>query len=640
LTRWIALALMAAGFGWPVLAQDAQEAMDGGVGDPLVELSRMSLDELSKVQVTSVSKASQSLSSAPASIYVITREELLRSGVTSVPEALRLAPNMQVTQLTATEYSNGARGFAGAPDAQNFSNKILILIDGRSVYAPLFSGIAYDMQDVLLDDVERIEVISGPGATLWGVNAMNGVINIITRKAEDSAGKLLRLEAGAEEQGAALRYGGDVGTGAYRLYAKWFDRGDTEFADGASAGDDWSMWQTGFRVDLGTGNDEFTVQGDYQRASQSFFAADDVEFSGANLLGRWTHSGNRVKTRVQTYFDRVDREKPPTGIAFDINTWDFELQQSADVGGKHLLVWGIGRRQHDYQTDNNALAFVPDHRTLDFTNIFIQDSITLNDELKLIAGVKFEDNTYSGWSVMPDLRLSWAPNDATLLWLAGSRAVRAPTPFDTEVEEYVGGGLFLAGNPDFEPEVVTAFELGIRRTPAEMISVSASVFYDEYDDLRTVEITPVTLLPLRWGNLMKGSAYGVEAWANIQLSPWWRLSPGFRSVHKRLEFKPGSSQLLGTAQAGNDPSSGYHLKSSMDFGRFTFDAMLRNVEDLPSPAVDEYTELSARFAWRINDRVELAVKGFNLLNETHREYADPQGREIRRNVMAEFRFRH
>jgi iron complex outermembrane receptor protein len=204
----------------------------------------------------------------------------------------------------------------------------------------------------------------------------------------------------------------------------------------------------------------------------------------------------------------------------------------------------------------------------------------------------------------------------------------------------VGGSLFLVGNPDFQPETVNAFELGIRGTPAATVTVSASVFYDEYDDLRTVEITPVTLLPLRWGNLMEGSAYGVEAWANIQLSSWWRLSPGFRTVHKRLEFKPGSSQLLGVAQAGNDPSSGYHLKSSMDFGKFTFDAVLRNVEDLPSPAVDEYTELSARFAWRINDRVELAIKGFNLLNETHREYADPQGRGIRRNVMAEFRFSH
>ncbi len=618
----------------------AQDLADGAGADPLLELSRMSLEELSNVQVTSVSKAAQSLSTAPASIYVITREELLRSGVTSVPEALRLAPNMQVTQLTSAEYSNGARGFGGAPDKQNFSNKILILIDGRSVYSPLFSGVAYDMQDVFMDDVERIEVISGPGATLWGANAMNGVINIITRKAEDSRGTLVRVDAGAEEQAAGLRHGGAIGSqGDYRVYAKWFDRGATEFADGTDAGDDWNKLQAGFRLDFAGGNDTFTLQGDYQEATQNFFQAGDAGFSGANLLGRWTHAGRRVQSRLQVFLDRVDRERPPSGIAFDIDTWDFELEQSADLGGRHDLVWGIGRRQHDYHTVNNVLAFVP-NRELRFTNIFIQDSITLNEELKLTAGLKFEENVYSGWSPLPDLRLSWAPNDSTLVWLAASRAIRAPTPFDTDVQEFVGGQLFLGGNPDFEPEEVVAYELGVRGMPDATVSLSASVFYNEYDDLRTVEITPVTLLPLRWGNLMQGSAYGAEAWANIQLSSWWRISPGFRSLHKRLEFKEGSSQLLGLIQAGNDPSSRYLLKSSMDFGKFTLDAMLRKVEELPDPAVDDYTELSARFAWRVNDRFELAVKGFNLLNETHREYADPQGREIRRSVMAEIRFRH
>ncbi|MDF3021224.1 MAG: TonB-dependent receptor, partial [Steroidobacteraceae bacterium] len=325
---------------------------------------------------------------------------------------------------------------------------------------------------------------------------------------------------------------------------------------------------------------------------------------GANLLSRWTHDGRRVDTRAQVYFDRVDRGKPPSGIAFDINTWDIEVQQSAQVGSRHKLIWGIGRRSHDYQTENNVLAFAPD---------------------------------YSGWSLLPDLRLSWEPNDSTLLWLAGSRAIRAPTPFDADVQEFVGGNLFLEGDRDFQPEDLTAFELGVRGTPNANVSFSASMFYNEYDDLRSVELTPVTLLPLRWGNLMRGSAYGVEAWANIQLNTWWRLSPGFRSVHKRLEFKPGSSQLL-PGQAGNDPSSSYQLKSSMDFGKFTFDAMLRKIGEQPDPALDAYTELSARFSWRVNERIELAIKGFNLLDETHPEYAAPQGHELRRSVLAEIRF--
>jgi iron complex outermembrane recepter protein len=614
----------------------AQQVADGG--GPINELGRMSLEELANVEVTSVSKSAQSLSSAPGSIYVITREEILRTGVTSIPEALRLAPNMQVTQLTATEYSNGARGLAGAPDLQNFSNKTLILIDGRSVYSPLFSGVVYDMQDVLMDDIDRIEVISGPGATLWGANAMNGVINIITRKAADTKGALIRLDAGDEEQGIGARYGGAIGdNGAFRVYAKWFDRGPSDFAGGASAKDDWSKWQAGFRTEFGAPDDMFTVQGDYQRASQNFLEDKGVGFTGANVLGRWEHSG-LVSTRLQVYYDHVQRDHPPSGIEYQIDTIDFELQQSAELGKRHHLIWGVGRRSNDYNTVNNVLAFVPDHRTLELTNLFIQDNITLTEEFKLVAGIKLEDNIYSDWSVLPDLRLSWSPNDTTLFWLAGSQAIRSPTPFDTDVQEFVGGNLFLIGDEGFDPERVTAYEIGYRGQPATTVSFSASVFYDEYKDLRSIELTPVTVLPLRWGNNIEGSAYGVEAWANLQVNSWWRLSPGYRSVHKRLEFSAEGSGLAGIGQAGNDPTSQYLLKSSMDFRKFSVDALWRKVGDLPSPAQRGYTELSARLGWRASERLEVAVKGFNLLDETHREYPDPQGREIRRSIMAELRY--
>ncbi|MEO8017079.1 MAG: TonB-dependent receptor [Pseudomonadota bacterium] len=609
--------------------------------DPLTELGRMSLEQLSNVEVTSVSKSAQSLSSAPASIYVITREQIQRSGVLSIPDALRLAPNLQVAQLTSTNYSNGARGFAGAPDIQNFSNKILLLIDGRSVYSPLFSGIEYDMQDVLMDDVERIEVISGPGATLWGANAMNGVINIITRKAADSHGTLVRLDAGPEEQAAALRYGGDMGTdGAFRVYAKWFDREATEFASGDSAENDWTKLQAGFRTDTNLGKHRFTVQGDFQTLEQGFLGTTAVDSTGANLLGRWEHTGDRITTLMQVYFDRVDRDRPPNGLAFDIDTYDLDFQQTADVGARHRLVWGLGRRYNDYHTVNNNLAFVPDHRTLALTNLFVQDSITLTEELKLTAGIKMEDNSYSGWSALPDVRLSWAPNDKSLFWLAGSRAIRSPTPFDTDVQEFVGGQLFVLGDPDFKTEKVTAYELGYRGNPDSAVSFSAAVFYDRYDDLRTIEVTPVVFLPLRWGNLMEGSAYGVEAWADIQLAPWWRISPGFRSLHKDLKFSEGASGIVGLRQAGNDPTSHYSLKSSMDLRRFTIDVMLRKVGALPDPALDDYTEMNARVAWRVNERLEIAVKGFNLLNETHLEYPAPEGQLIRRSVMAELRYNY
>ena len=619
---------IAAAFAWLVAPVHAQQADNS---DPLTELSRMSLEQLSKVEVTSVSKSAQSLASAPASIYVITREEIQRYGVLSVPEALRLAPNLQVTQLTSSSYSNGARGLAGAPDVRNFSNKILMLIDGRSVYSPLFSGIDYDMQDVLMDDIDRIEVISGPGATLWGANAMNGVINVITRKASGSTGGLVRVDAGSGEQAAALRYGADIGDeAAFRVYAKWFERGTTEIADGDSAEDDWGKWQIGFRLDGGADRNHFTVQGDYQAAEEGFGGVPDVGFNGANVLGRWEYSGDRVTTRTQVYFDRVDRERPP----------DIDFQQSASVGARQHLMWGLGRRHSEYHTVNNDLAFVPDHDTLELTNVFVQDSITLSEELKLTAGIKFEDNSYTNWTALPDLRLSWAPNDKTMFWLAGSRAIRAPTPFDTDVQEFVGGQLFVLGDPDFKSEKVTAFELGYRGNPDAAFSLSASTFYNVYDDLRTVEITPTVFLPLRWGNLMEGNAYGFEAWADIQLTPWWRLSPGVRTLHKRLEFSDGASGLAGLHQAGNDPSSRYYLKSSMDLRRFTLDVMVRKVGALPGPALPDYTELNARFAWRVSDRLEVAVKGFNLLNEIHLEYPEPVGQGIRRNLLAELRYNY
>jgi iron complex outermembrane receptor protein len=282
---------MAAALAMPAAAQ-----MFADANDALTQLSRMSLEELARVEVTSVSKSAQSLSSAPASIYVITHEELRRSGALSIPEALRLAPNLQVEQINSQEYQITARGFGSNLEMQNFSNKILILIDGRSVYNPLFSGVAYDAQDVVMDDVDRIEVISGPGATLWGANAMNGVINIITRNAHDSEGGLLRASAGNLESALSARYGGSFGAaGAFRLYAKGFDRGPSELPDGASAGDRWHKLQTGFRVDVGAGTDanRFTIQGDYQDATESFGAAGDVGFTQYDLSGRWEHSGEK-----------------------------------------------------------------------------------------------------------------------------------------------------------------------------------------------------------------------------------------------------------------------------------------------------------------------------------------------------------
>jgi len=621
----------------------ARAQLMADASDPLTQLSRMSLEELARVEVTSVSKSAQSLTTAPATIYVITAEEIRRSGVLSIPEALRLAPNLQVEQINSQEYQISARGFGSHLEFQNFSNKILILIDGRSVYNPLFSGVAYDAQDVMMDDIERIEVISGPGATLWGANAMNGVINIITRKAQDSQGTLLRASAGDQENAFSARYGGSFGDGdAFRVYAKGFDRGPSELENGDSAGDRWHKVQVGFRVDLGSGTDRdhFTIQGDYQDATENVGAFGDIGFTQHNLLGRWERDGEHVDTRLQVFIDSSDRGQPPSGVAFTIDTWDVDFQQSLQLGTRHRLVWGLGRRYNDYDVESTAtLAFEPEHRTLRLTNVFGQDTITLADELKLTLGIKFEENSYSGWSTLPDLRLAWSPDEHSLVWASAARAIRSPTPLDTDVIERVDGvNPFLIGDPDFEPEAVNAYELGYRSQPHASISWSVSGFYNEYDDLRTIEPAPGGFLPLRWGNLMEGSTYGFEVWGNWQVTRWWRLSPGYRSVHKRLKFSEGASQLLGVEQAGNDPTSRSSLKSSMDFGSWTVDAMLRYVGKLPSPENPSYTELGARVAWRASEALELSINGLNLLDQRHSEYAVPTARQIRRSVYADVRW--
>jgi iron complex outermembrane receptor protein len=605
--------------------------------DPVSALSRMSLEELANVEVTSVSKSAQSLSKAPASIYVITRDEILTSGALSIPEALRLAPNLQITQISSTDYQISARGFGGNLEAQAFSNKILVLIDGRSVYNPLFSGVTWDALDVLMADIERIEVISGPGATLWGSNAVNGVINVITRRAGESQGAYLRGTVGTQEQALAGRYGGAFDGGAFRVYAKAFDRGPSELEDGSSAGDRWHKAQGGFRTDFGRGAHAFTVQGDVQRASLNMGAAPQVDYTQFDVLGRWEHTGDRVETRLQLYFDRTERDMPPSGIAFDLNTYDLEFQQSLNFGARHRVIWGIGRRYTEYDVVNTpSLFFVPAARTLDLTNVFAQDTLRVSEHVHVTAGIKFEDNSYSGWETLPDLRVSWTPTTHTLVWAAAARAVRSPTPLDVDVREAVGGTVLLFGNPEFKTEKLWAYELGYRSQPHSSISWSVAAFYNDYDDLRSIEGDPDTFFPLFWGNLIEGSTYGVEVWGSWQATSWWRLSPGFRSLHKRLRYSEGALAIVGLNEVGNDPSSQASLKSSMVLGRFSADAMLRYVGELPN-ATPDYTELGARFAWRASDTLEFSVSGVNLLDERHVEYASPTGRGLRRAVYAEAR---
>jgi iron complex outermembrane receptor protein len=612
------------------------------------DLTRLSLQDLANLQVTSVSKAAEGLQSASASIYVITHDDILRSGATSLMEALRLAPNILVTQVSATNYIIAARGLSGNPQAQNFSNKLLMLIDGRSVYTPLYSGIYSDAQDVLLEDVDRIEIISGPGATLWGANAMNGVINVITRASYLTQGSFVDAAAGNQEQDLGTRFGGQAGAGVtYRAYALGFHRAAEELPDGASANDGWTKGQTGFRSDWSTDQNSATLQGDVYRAAEQQFTGADGSIAGANVLGRYQYHTDRSALQVQAYVDQTERFGPESGGggAFVLHTYDVEIQQSIEAGSNQRVVWGGGERVNSYAITNQvSLLFEPPRRNLTLGDAFVQDTLSLSKTLNLTAGFKMEDDPYWGWTPLPDVRAAWLLSEHATLWAAASKAIRSPTPFDDDVVEKIGPKLALSGNREFRPEQVIAYEAGTRIEASRALSISLAAFYNDYDDLRTVEPPSSTqFFPLSWANLMKGDTYGVEGWANWQIADWWRLSPGFTALREQLHFKPGASGILGTTQAGNDPSSHADLTSSMDLShRVALDATLRYVGALPSPTpgLPHYYELNGRIGWRASDALDLSINGLNLLHARHFEYPSKlDGEGIYRSVMAEARVR-
>jgi iron complex outermembrane recepter protein len=605
-------------------------------------LKNLSIEQLMDVEVTSVSKTAQPVGDAPAAIYVITHDDIVRSGAISVPEVLRLAPNLQVVQISASNYTITARGFSGNSAAQNFSDKLLVLIDGRTVYSPLYSGVYWDAQDVVLDDVDRIEIISGAGSTLWGANAVNGVINIITRTSSETQGAAVGVGAGSLEKNANAQFGGRLSEDAsYRVYAKGFERSALDLPSGQDGDDSWSKIQAGFRSDWNRISDSVTVQGDVYRGNERALGAVDTSLTGANLLARWRHTLSDASTlQVQSYYDQTQRFTIGAG-AFVLNTYDVELQDSLSLGSRNEIVWGGGYRSSRYAiTSTPTFLFLPDNATLNLGDAFAQDTISLAPGLNVIAGIKFENDPYSGTTPLPNARISWKVNESSLLWSAVSRAIRSATPFDRNVAEYLGGTLLLIGGPNFQPEKLIAYESGYRGQIGPSLSFSASAFYNVYDDLRSIEVAPDGLfLPLRWGNAMHGDTYGAEFWGNYQVREWWRVDFGFNELRENFRFKLGSSGLLGVAQAGDDPSHQASLRSSMILRAFTLDANLRYVASLPNPEVAAYTELNARLGWHISQHWEAALSGSNLLHAHHEEFTAPPSEAISRAVFVDARLK-
>jgi iron complex outermembrane receptor protein len=371
----------------------------------------------------------------------------------------------------------------------------------------------------------------------------------------------------------------------------------------------------------------------------------DGSIAGADVLSRYQHRTERSELQVQAYFDQTERFGPggSGGGAFVLHTYDLQIQQSIEAGAHQRIVWGGGARLNSYAiTSQMELLFEPERRNLTQGDGFIQDTLAWGPNLNLTAGLKWEDDAYWGWTPLPDGRLSWQFNPQAALWAAASKAIRSPTPFDDDVVEKQGANVFLTGNRLFRPEQVTAYETGARLDISPALSASLAAFYNDYNDLRTIEPSATeTGIPLFWGNLMKGDTYGVEGWATWQVTDWWRLSPGFTAMREQLTFKPGASGILGVAEATDDPSSHADVTSSMQLQHaVALDATLRYVGALPNPALPHYVELNGRLGWRATDSVDLSINGLNLLHARHYEFPSSVGGEaIGRSVMAEARWK-
>jgi iron complex outermembrane recepter protein len=598
-----------------LLAFGAGLAMAAPIAGDL-DLLELSLEQLGDVEVTSVSRRSEKLSDAPASVFVIQHDDIQRSGASTLPEVLRLAPNLAVARVSASSYAISARGFNNS-----LGNKLLVLIDGRTVYTPLFSGVFWDAQDVLLEDIERIEVISGPGATLWGANAVNGVINVITRSATSTRGSLLGFEAGSDGHGALVRHGGRLGSaGNYRVYAKQHDIDATHDADGAPLPDGWTRRQAGFRADWGSPGSGLTVQGDNYDANSVHRPGFPIAISGTNLLAAWSRrSDHGSSLQLQAWFDRTERDDK---LLFHdrMDVFDLELRHGVQAG-RHEILWGAGYRHASDEVERGFLAtFVPGKRDLSWANVFVQDEIRVRDALHVTAGLRLDRNVYTGIEVLPSTRISWTPSPGRLWWGAASRAVRAPSRIDREFFFPGSPPYLITGGPDFDSEVSNVFELGHRVQVGNAGSVSVTLFQHRHERLRSGEPQPDGTFQVSNGT--EGTTSGIEAWADLQLAPRWRIAAGAVALRQRLRTSAGSNDPDGPVDLGNDPRHQWSLRSTFGISpTLDLNLIARRVGELPDPRIDAYEVVDLTLGWRPGARADWLLSVRDLFDSGHAEFA-------------------
>jgi iron complex outermembrane receptor protein len=643
------------------------------------DLSQVSLEDLMNIKVTSVSKTDQKMSEVAAAIFVISDEDIRRSGATNIPDLLRMVPGMDVSQINANTWAVSARGFDG-----QFSNKLLVLIDGRAVYTPLLGGVNWDTQDVPLEDIDRIEVIRGPGATIWGANAVNGVINIVTKKAEDTKGSLVSGGGGTVGKGfGTVQYGGSFpGDTSYRIFVKYLNNGSLPDADGAIGEDNWNLLHGGFRADKNVGTkDSLTVQGDMYTGEEGasiihIYSIDppvvddlnvNTEMSGGNILARWNHTfSSRSDTTLQFYYDSYKRSGPES--AESRKTIDFDFSHHIDWGSRQDVVWGGGYRR-TWDTDIGTIdqAFNPSSIALQLFTLFVQDTFALRpDRLFLTAGTKVEKSYFSGYDLDPCVRLAWTPSKTMTLWGAISIAARSADRRDTDLNAALtvfpdpGGSntpveVVLFGNPKFMNEHVVAFEAGFRTQPNTRLSVDVSTFFNRYDHLESLE--PGTemfqpspaparfLIPLTFGNLLYGTTEGGEISANFKLTDRWTLSPSYAYLQLHLHLQPSSQDNASVAEdQGSSPQHQAQLRSHVDLSHgLLWDTNAYFVSALPAQSVRSYTRIDTQLRWRFTEGGEISLVGQNLLGDNHVESIDQltlvNSALIKRSIFAKFTYR-
>ncbi|HKC10638.1 MAG TPA: TonB-dependent receptor [Vicinamibacteria bacterium] len=632
------------------------------LADNQPDLTSISLEELAQTRVTSLSKEEEPLFQTPAAVYVITAEDIRRSGATSIPEALRLAPGVDVARINSNQWAVGIRGFTS-----RLSRSELALMDGRSLYTPLFAGTYWEVQDTILDDIERIEVVRGPGGTLWGANAVNGIVNIITKNSRDTQGGLVYGGGGNQERGfVGARYGGMVGdTGSYRVYGKYFDREPGYHASNDNF-DGWHKAQGGFRSDWKLpSSDRLTVQGDIyngragERTALTSFQPPyqrtvdtPAELSGGNLLARWDHSLLGSNLAVTSYYDRTRRLEPTFHETRD--TFNIDIQDQFGLP-RQKVVWGLGYRLSSGRGQGaDTVTFVPPDRTDHIFSVFGQDEIALvKDRLSLSLGTKLERNEYTGFELQPSGRLLWSPGSRQAVWGAITRAVRTPSRIERDLSLTASFSPTLpifaqiVGNDSFTSERVVAYEAGYRVRPADRLSLDLALFYNRYSDLLSIESgTPIRapgrqILPFRFANMLGGHASGVELASLAHLTASWAMAAEYSYLSMSLKAQPGSTDASSVASDEASPRHIARIRSTWRLpAGLDADLSFRWVDAVRVQKTPAYSALDARLAWPVVAKLELAVVGQNLLRDHHLEFGSgPNAVEIQRSVYGEARWR-